>query len=298
MASQIGRFRDDAARARYMQAYEAGLAAWPEAPAGRDVETTFGTTHVLEVGPAEATPIVLLHAVAVASPSWYPNIAALSAAHRVYAVDTIGDVGRSAQTVRLRTAAEMVSWLEQVFVGLELSRLHLVGLSYGAWVALNQARGSADRLASVTAIDPIGAIGRAQGTFLLRLAPDVVLASVFKSDPALHRMLRRLNNGALPDEPLLELSVAGLRTFRGQQPYPKRMNDEDLRAIRTPALLLFGGHSPVNHAQQAAQRSRDLIPSATVAVIPDVGHMIPVAQPAVFADRVLGFLNRVDGIGA
>ena len=69
-------------------------------------------------------------------------------------------------------------------------------------------------------------------------------------------MLRRLNNGALPDEPLLELMVAGLRTFRGKQPYPKRMNDEDLRAIRTPTLLLFGGQSPVNHAEQAAERSR------------------------------------------
>jgi pimeloyl-ACP methyl ester carboxylesterase len=31
-------------------------------------------------------------------------------------------------------------------------------------------------------------------------------------------------------------------------------------------------------------------------VIADVGHMIPVAQPVLFADRVLDFLSRVDGL--
>ena len=107
---------------------------------------------------------------------------------------------------------------------------------------------------------------------------------MFKSDPALHRLLRLLNNGTIPDEPLLELSVAGLRTFRAKQPFPKRMSDDDLRAIRTPALLLFCGRSPVNHAHKAAQRSRDLIPDATAEVIPDAGHMLPVEQPAVFAE--------------
>ena len=77
-ARQLGRFRDDVARRRFLTAYDNALAAWPTPPSQLDVETRYGTTHVLAVGPESATPIVLLHATAVSSPSWFASVAALS----------------------------------------------------------------------------------------------------------------------------------------------------------------------------------------------------------------------------
>ena len=180
-----------------------------------------------------------------------------------------------------------------MLAALELESAHLVGLSYGGWLALNQAARSPGRLASVTAVDPPGAIGRAKLTFLMKIVPDSVLA-LAKSDPALHRLLRRLNNGTVPAEPLLELSVAGLRTFIAKQPYPKRMNDEALRTITTPTLLLFCEHSPVNHARRAMGRSRDLLANGVAEIVPHVGHMLPVEQPDLFTRRVLTFIDHVD----
>ena len=294
----LGRFRNDAARDRYMSTYEDALSAWPTRPNELDVETRFGSTHVLATGATAGVPIVLIHAVAVSSPSWFPNVDALGARHPVYAVDTIGDVGRSTQTVDIGTAVDMAIWLDDVLAGLELRKAHLVGLSYGGWVALNQAVHSPDRLASVTSVDPIGAIGRPHATFFIRIAPDSVLASVGRSDEALHRLMRVLNNGTTPGQPLLDLSVAGLRTFRGKQPFPRRIRDADLLGVQTPTLLLFCERSPVNHAQRAARRSRELIAHATVEVIPDAGHMLPVEQPEIFHSRVLDFIEGVDAAAA
>ncbi len=291
---RIGRFRNDRARERYVTAYGNALEAWPTRPTELDVDTRYGSTHILAVGPTSGSPIVLIHAVAVASPSWYPNIAALAADHRVYALDTIGDVGLSTQIASVRTAADMAAWLDEVLAALDVRGGHLVGLSYGGWVALNQAFRAAERLASVVSVDPIGAIGRAHGTFLLKILPDSILASVAKSDHALYRLLRLLNNGTTPVQPLLDLSVAGLRTFRGKQPYPRRMSDDNLRRIRTPTLLLFCERSPVNHASRASQRSRDLIGSVVTEVVPTAGHMLPVEQPALFTDRVLAFIHDVE----
>jgi pimeloyl-ACP methyl ester carboxylesterase len=294
----LGHFRSEIARDRYMSTYEDALLAWPTRPSGIDIDTRFGSTHVLATGATTGAPIVLIHAVAVSSPSWFANIAALGAQHPVYAIDTIGDVGRSTQTSRVRTSVDMALWLDDVLSGLDLGGSHLVGLSYGGWVALNQAARSPDRLASVTSVDPVGAIGRAKGSFLIRIAPDSVLASVGKSDKALHRLLRLLNNGATPEQPLLDLSVAGLRTFRGKQPFPRRMRDPDLRAIKTPTLLLFCERSPVNHALRAAQRSRRLVANATVEVIPDAGHMLPIERPDIFNSHVLNFIDGVDAEAA
>ena len=290
----MGRFRSDAARERFLGAYDRAVATWPAPPEQVDVPTRYGTTHVLSSGAGSATPIVLLPGIAVSAASWFANAAALGAARPVHAIDTIGDVGRSVQTVPVRDGADLASWLDDVLDALGAERVHLVGLSYGGWLALNQARRSPGRLASVTSVDPVGSIGGANIAFLARIVPDALLAAVAKSDRALLRLLTRFNNGMQPEEPLLGLSVAGLRTFVGKLPRPKRLRDDDLRAIRVPTLVLLCARSPVNNAARAARRARDLIAGAQCEIVAGAGHMLPVEQPEVFAARVLEFVHAVD----
>jgi pimeloyl-ACP methyl ester carboxylesterase len=293
---KIGRFRSEDARRTFLAAYDKALAAWPTPPAQLDVDTRYGTTHVLACGSRSGTPIVLLPAVAVSSPSWFANVAAFGEDHPVYAVDAIGDVGRTTQTSRVRTSGDMSLWFDDVLATLDLERAHLVGLSYGGWLALNQARRSGDRLASVTSVDPPGAIGRPHVAFMIKLVPDSILA-IAKSDKALHRLLRTLNNGTPVEQPLLDLSFAGLRAFRAKQPFPKRLSDDDLGQIRVPTLLLFCERSPVNHAVQATERSLRRIADVEAEVIPGAGHLLPVESPKLFTSRVLDFIHSVDGRG-
>jgi pimeloyl-ACP methyl ester carboxylesterase len=292
--TRVGRFRSDDARARFHAAYDAALAAWPAQPTERDVATTFGTTRVHVCGAAGAAPIVLLHAITVASPSWYASIGALSERHPVYAVDAITDAGRSVQDVAIGDAGDMARWLDEVLAGLELTSVHLVGLSYGGWIALNQTCRSPRRLASVTVVDPPGALGRARGTMLAGMAWNGMLAKFAKSDEAIHRMLRMLNNGSLLPQPLLDLCITGLRGFRGHAPLPRRVKDRDLHEICTPMLLILGAHSPVNAPDRVVERAHRLIPGVQTDVVPDAGHTIPMEQPARFTDRVLRFVDGVD----
>ena len=290
---KLGRFRSDAARRRYLAAYDAALEYWPAAPSHQDIETTFGTTHVLMSGPAMGTPIVLLHAIAVSSPAWYADIAALSAAHPVYAIDTITDPGRSSQSAPVRNGDDFAAWLSEVLGALHLDGVHLVGLSYGGWLALNHARHSSNGIASITCVDPVGALGRPKTLFMIKMVPDSLLA-LAKSEKAIHRLLALLNNGAVPTQPLLELSVAGLRTFVAKQPFPKRMSDEDLHSITLPTLVFLCEHSPVNDARRAAERARRCIPNVTVEVVADSGHMLPIEHPEQFTRRVLSFVDSLD----
>jgi pimeloyl-ACP methyl ester carboxylesterase len=290
---RLGRFRSEAARRRFLAAYDAALAYWPTPPDKRDVETTFGTTHVLTSGEAAGTPIVLLHAIAVSSPAWYADIAALSASHVVYAVDTITDPGRSVQTAPVRNGDDYAAWLTEVLAALHLDRVHLVGLSYGGWLALNQAVRSPNSIASITAVDPVAALGRPKMPFMIGMVPDSLLA-LAKSEKAIHRLLGRMNNGAVPTQPLLDLSIAGLRTFVAKQPFPKRMSDEELRRIPMPTLLLLCECSPVNDARRAADRARRCISEVEVEVVPNSGHMMPIEHPDQFTKRVLSFVDRID----
>ena len=59
------------------------------------VPTSYGRTFVRISGPADAPPLVLLPGGGSSLLMWAPNVAALSERYRVYAIDRLGDIGRS-----------------------------------------------------------------------------------------------------------------------------------------------------------------------------------------------------------
>jgi pimeloyl-ACP methyl ester carboxylesterase len=106
-------------------------ALWREAtgpaPAEIDVQTRFGVTRAYRWA-GDGTPIVFLHGGGMTSVSWAPYAQALSS-REVYAVDIMGDAGRSEPTARITCATDMAAWLDETLAGLRIERAHLVGHS-------------------------------------------------------------------------------------------------------------------------------------------------------------------------
>ena len=119
-------------RAKYMTAYEAMFSLWKVPHDALDLETSYGSTHINVSGPIDGYPLILLHAVSLSSTAWFANIAELSATHRVYAVDGIGDAGKSIAECLLEKRSDYAEWLREVFDGLNIDRGYLVGAKYGA----------------------------------------------------------------------------------------------------------------------------------------------------------------------
>jgi pimeloyl-ACP methyl ester carboxylesterase len=70
---------------------------------------------------------------------WFRHVSALGERHSVYAVDTMGDAGHSIQRVPIRDGNDGAAWLRELLEGLAIPRAHLVGCSYGGWLALHHA---------------------------------------------------------------------------------------------------------------------------------------------------------------
>ncbi|KAF5422297.1 MAG: Pimeloyl-ACP methyl ester carboxylesterase, partial [Candidatus Methanocomedens sp.] len=95
MSKSSSIFKTPEGQAKYLAAYDATLALWSVPYESLDVPTRFGSTHIIISGPKDAPPLVLLHGANDSATVWYPNIADLSRNYRTYALDTIGDVGKS-----------------------------------------------------------------------------------------------------------------------------------------------------------------------------------------------------------
>jgi surfactin synthase thioesterase subunit len=70
---------------------------------------------------------------------WYPHVAALAGAGPVHGIDMPGDANPSVPRALMTPPASCAAWLDELLGKLSDRPAHLVGFSYGGWVAMNQA---------------------------------------------------------------------------------------------------------------------------------------------------------------
>jgi pimeloyl-ACP methyl ester carboxylesterase len=82
-------------RRDFFAAYDAMLREWPAGVGAVDIPTPNGLTRVQTLGKDSAPPLLLLHGGGATSTVWHSVAGSLARTRRVYAVDQIGDAGRS-----------------------------------------------------------------------------------------------------------------------------------------------------------------------------------------------------------
>ena len=160
-------FRTPEGEARFLAAYQGVLDRWPVPYEELDIPTRFGVTHVIITGPQDAPPLVLLHGYMATSVMWAPNIGAWSQDRRVYAIDVMGQPGRSVPDEPIKGISDYVAWLTATLDGLHLGRVSLLGMSFGGWLALKYAVATPGRIQQLVLLSP-GGILRMVKQFALR----------------------------------------------------------------------------------------------------------------------------------
>src|SRR6476619_7039109 len=94
-----------------------------ERPEASDVPTHLGATRAYH-WPGGGTPVVFLHGATGNGMTWVPY-AERRAGRAMYAIDTIGDIGRSHQEVAIEGPDDLVEWLDATLAGLGLREVHL-----------------------------------------------------------------------------------------------------------------------------------------------------------------------------
>jgi len=124
------------------------------------VNTRFGTTHVLATGPENAQPVVITHGGNQTNPHALRNLSPLLKLnqYRVYAPDTIGHPGKSAQTRLSPRDSSYGRWLDDVLDGLNLESAAFVGGSFGAGIILRLAAYAPQRISKLALFVPSGIV--------------------------------------------------------------------------------------------------------------------------------------------
>ena len=107
-----------------MQIYADRMRQWPVPYEDRVIAARYGRTHVVASGDLASPPMVLLHPMGAGAQVWLSVIGTLSQDHRAYALDTIGDIGKSELEDPDRypkKSKDFSAWLDDYVAGAETS---------------------------------------------------------------------------------------------------------------------------------------------------------------------------------
>ena len=294
--NRVGRFRSAQARGRFLEQLNAVLESWPERT-DLSIETSFGTTVYSIISPtgpsalgeSSATPLVLLQGGNSTIAGWSKLIGPWSKTRPVIAIDTVWEAGRSIQLAPMNDGELVAQWLEEVIDALGLESLHLIGYSYGAWAALNQILHAPDRLATVTAIDPPGAITGIP----LRAWAQLIRLMRGGREEALD-FLAWVRNGELPPPPMRDLLLSSTLDFvkRGS-PLPRKLRADDWAGITVPLEVIIAGNSQFV-PRRALRTLRRHAPGIDVHVLDGIGHAVLSDAPEDTVSIVEEFISKFE----
>lgn len=294
MAQYLRVYASPAGEATTLDAYEAVIRQWSAAHTEIDIATSFGLTHVIASGPAEAEPVILLHAYFATATSWYRTAGALSERYRVYAVDVVGDVGKSRPTKPIKSLDDFARWLTELSDALGIARMHLVGNSVGGFIAAGCAMRLQDRVGNLVLISPAATFHSMRAFYMHMFVPKLLyllLPWIPGGRRAMDRAVDWMNAGLPSDGPWDELFRRSLLHGMGtNQVFPRLYSEAELAQIKAPTLLLVGDHERIYPPAAALEAARRLMPGILAELVPGAHHIAAVAQPELVNKRLLEFL--------
>ena len=240
----------------------------------------------------EGDPVLLVHGLGSSTEDWEPQVDALAREFTVLAYDVRGH-GRTGKPTGAYSVAQFADDAAALITKLGLAPVHVVGLSMGGMIAFQLAADHPDLVRSLVIVNS---------------GPEMV-PRTFKERLGIvqRRLIVRLMGMRRMGEVLAEKLLPGVEHSARRALFADRWARNDkgaylralsalvgwsvtarLPAIRQPVLVVTADqdYTPVAWKQWYTS----LMPNATLAVIPESRHMMPIERPQLFHDALLPFL--------
>jgi pimeloyl-ACP methyl ester carboxylesterase len=257
------------------------------------VGTRLGDTHVLALGSEGAPPAVFLPGGNALNPTCLKWFLPLAQRQRLYAPDIVGQPGRSAQERPSPKGDGHAFWVEDVLDGLGLERAPLVGLSYGAAIAIRTMGLAPERVSRAALVCPAGI---AAGSFLRMLVEIGGPALLYRLRPTEERLTRAaIPLFTEPEDPAFGPAVrqlgAALRHLRLDADLPRTATEEELRGFVGPVAVFAAEKDALFPAGAVLPRAKEIFPNPALAEsLRGCRHVPSKAALGRVNERVLAFL--------
>jgi 2-hydroxy-6-oxonona-2,4-dienedioate hydrolase len=223
------------------------------------IETSFGETHVLMCGPAEAPPIVIIHGALASSAHAMAELAELADNFRLIGLDVIGQSPMSAETRPEVKGNTYGKWAVECLDALGLESTFLIGVSWGGFIASRVAALAPERIRKLSLLVPAGIVNGHGLTPITKLAIPMMLYRAFPSPARLDRFLAgQLTTQDSDWGPYLGDAMLGFKLdFRP----PRLLLDTELAGLSAPVQVFAAEHDVSFPGKALLARAKKVFPN-------------------------------------
>ena len=277
---------------QHFQLYDEKLAQWPTDYEDVYVDTSYGKVHVIVSGPEDGPPMLLLNAAAMSGWSWLYNVGEFNKEYRTYAVDTLGEVGKSELTDYLTYPTNEKEYADlhvEITDALGIEKAYVVGASFGGFMATSYAMYYPERVEKLALLGPMGMTPQT-GKTALRI--------MFVQLYPLKSIQQNTVQWALgTDEFTLAESEEWfkivLTSTMPREGHPVGFTPQQVQGINVPVLLVIGSRDSLTGDPQKVIELAENAPDIRIEVL-DSGHLIGVEKADTVNPMIMEYFGKVN----
>ena len=283
-------YKTDENKELFYSLYDSSLARWTVPYEIIDVHSHYGKTNIIACGDKNNPPVLLIHAMGLSATMWYPNVSELSKTHRVYAINTIGDLGKSELydfDTYPENGQDYSSWLNNAMDQLQISKCDVIAASMGGWIAMNFAINSPERINQLILLGPMGIKANTAG--VMKHLFKVMIFPNQKNKEAVTKWT--LGDDQKVNDEMAEYMNTALNC-EGRLPIPKHIKKKELEKIEAETLLILGEFdNPIGNPDKNIKFAKKCIKELKVEVVA-TGHLMSIEDPEQINSLMIDFLNH------
>jgi pimeloyl-ACP methyl ester carboxylesterase len=256
-----------------LKMYEEFLLSLPFKSEQIMIPTRHGQTFCIACGDKTNSPLILLHGSGSNALIWREEISGYSKNFRVYAVDIIGEPGKSEPNRPSHSGNEYAEWLLDIvtYLKIEKGTLNITGISLGGWMAIKFAvfyPEYVNHLALLCA----GGISRIKFSALIQGFVMSFLMPLI-GEEGIRKGLRKTNDSKPLHPDAEKFIITIFKNFHPRLSLPL-FSDAELKRLTMPVLFLGGSLDSFFNTEKSAKRLRALLNNVKIKIFPDKGHIL------------------------
>ena len=258
------------------------------------VDTFFGKTHIIETGNVQGEPLLFFHGGNSTSAYTLLTLDFIMEDFHIYAVDTIGHPGKSAETSLSPKNYDYGKWVGELIDKLGYESMCLFGGSFGAGIIAKTMCIVPDKIKRVVIYVPSG-IKNAPAANNSKMMISMIMYWITGKDKWLKKVFLPL---AITEENITDdifetarLSVLHSKVKTGM---PSNVDEQLMKKCNAQTLVMAAEKDCLFPGKGVIERARKIIPNCETYLLKGRGHMnfLTDEEKKMIVDFLLGYPGR------
>jgi len=238
------------------------------------IDTRFGKTHLLKTGNPRGKPILLFHGGNSTAPYYLRDFLYFRNEYLLYAPDTMGHPGKSAQNVLSAKNLEYGEWASDVIDGLGFKQMFCLGGSYGGGVLAKLMCFAPQKILKAILLVPSGICNASTASIVFRMGIPMILYIITQKEKWLKKaILPMVISEKEIDESTFEMVKYSFNNVCVKSSMPSNVKVADMKNYTAPTLLITGEKDVMFPGEKVIARAKTIIPNLKTYLMMGSGHM-------------------------